>query len=236
MKTNSNSYTIIYSVILVVVVAFLLAFVSQTLKPAQDVNVQLDHQKQILFALNQDRNMTNEEALKLWDEIVIADDIIDASGKVVQAGDKSGVKAGFLLNSKDAKAGKLALFRCKVDGKEKYVIPTYGNGLWGPINGFIAINEDKSTIFSVYFNHESETAGLGAEIKDSKAWQDLFKGKQLFGADRKQIILSVAKKIENPQSQVDCVSGATLTCNGVTDMFRLEKGGLQAYVNFLNQK
>ncbi|MCI6672113.1 MAG: NADH:ubiquinone reductase (Na(+)-transporting) subunit C [Prevotella sp.] len=236
MKTNSNSYTIIYSVILVVVVAFLLAFVSQTLKPAQDVNVQLDHQKQILFALNQDRNMTNEEALKLWDEIVIADDIIDASGKVVQAGDKSGVKAGFLLNSKDAKAGKLALFRCKVDGKEKYVIPTYGNGLWGPINGFIAINEDKSTIFGVYFNHESETAGLGAEIKDSKAWQDLFKGKQLFGADRKQIILSVAKKIENPQSQVDCVSGATLTCNGVTDMFRLEKGGLQAYVNFLNQK
>lgn len=236
MKTNSNSYTIIYSVILVVVVAFLLAFVSQTLKPAQDVNVQLDHQKQILFALNQDRNMTNEEALKLWEEIVIADDIIDASGKVVQAGDKSGVKAGFLLNSKDAKAGKLALFRCKVDGKEKYVIPTYGNGLWGPINGFIAINEDKSTIFGVYFNHESETAGLGAEIKDSKAWQDLFKGKQLFGADRKQIILSVAKKIENPQSQVDCVSGATLTCNGVTDMFRLEKGGLQAYVNFLNQK
>ena len=57
MKTNSNSYTIIYSIVLVVVVAFLLAFVFQALKPAQDVNVQLDHQKQILFALNQNRDM-----------------------------------------------------------------------------------------------------------------------------------------------------------------------------------
>ena len=66
MKTNSNSYTIIYSIVLVVVVAFLLAFVFQALKPAQDVNVQLDHQKQILFALNQNRDMTNPEAEQLW--------------------------------------------------------------------------------------------------------------------------------------------------------------------------
>ena len=65
MKTNSNSYTIVYSVILVLIVAFLLAFVFQALKPMQDANVQLDQQKQILFALNQDRNMTNEQAVQL---------------------------------------------------------------------------------------------------------------------------------------------------------------------------
>ena len=80
MKTNSNSYTIVYSVILVLIVAFLLAFVFQALKPMQDANVQLDQQKQILFALNQDRNMTNEQAVQLWKKIIIADDVINADG------------------------------------------------------------------------------------------------------------------------------------------------------------
>lgn len=237
MKTNSNSYTITYSIILVLIVAFLLAFVFQALKPMQDANVQLDQQKQILFALNQDRNMTNEQAVELWKKIIIADDIINSDGKVVEAGKQGGVDAGFKLNSKDAKEGKLALFRCKVNGEVKYVIPVYGNGLWGPINGFIAINGDKQTVFGAYFNHESETAGLGAEIKDNADWQAKFKGKKLFADDNNQkIALSVEKKIEDPKTQVDAVTGATLTSNGVTEMFHSDKGGLQPYVKFLTSK
>ena len=237
MKTNSNSYTITYSIILVLIVAFLLAFVFQALKPMQDANVQLDQQKQILFALNQDRNMTNEQAVELWKKIIIADDIINSDGKVVDAGKQGGVDAGFKLNSKDAKEGKLALFRCKVNGEVKYVIPVYGNGLWGPINGFIAINGDKRTVFGAYFNHESETAGLGAEIKDNADWQAKFKGKKLFTDDNNQkIALSVEKKIEDPKTQVDAVTGATLTSNGVTEMFHSDKGGLQPYVKFLTSK
>ena len=237
MKTNSNSYTITYSIILVLIVAFLLAFVFQALKPMQDANVQLDQQKQILFALNQDRNMTNEQAVELWKKIIIADDIINSDGKVVEAGKQGGVDAGFKLNSKDAKEGKLALFRCKVNGEVKYVIPVYGNGLWGPINGFIAINGDKRTVFGAYFNHESETAGLGAEIKDNADWQAKFKGKKLFTDDNNQkIALSVEKKVEDPKTQVDAVTGATLTSNGVTEMFHSDKGGLQPYVKFLTSK
>ncbi|MGG6544977.1 UNVERIFIED_CONTAM: NADH:ubiquinone reductase (Na(+)-transporting) subunit C [Prevotella sp. 15_C9] len=236
MKTNSNSYTIIYSVVMVVIVAFLLAFVFQALKPIQDINVQLDHQKQILYALNQDRNMSNETTLELWNKLIMADDIIDKEGNIIERGKQGGVDAAFRLNSKDAKEGKLAVFRCKVDGKEKYVIPVYGNGLWGPINGFIAINEDKTTIFGVYFNHESETAGLGAEIKDNKDWQDQFKGKKLLDDSKQNVIFSVEKKIINRDSQVDALTGATLTSNGVTNMFRSDKGGLQAYIKFLNRQ
>ena len=207
MKTNSNSYTIIYSAVLVLVVAFLLAFVFQALKPMQDANVQLDQQKQILFALNQDRDMTDAQAVELWKKIIVADDVIDADGKVVETGRKGGVDAGFRLDSKDAKAGRLALYRCRVDGEEKYV------------------------------NHESETAGLGAEIKDNAAWQAKFKGKHLFaGGNDRQIALSVEKKISDPSTQVDAVTGATLTSNGVTEMFHAEKGGLQPYVKFLNSK
>lgn len=237
MKTNSNSYTIIYSIVLVLIVAFMLAFVFQALKPAQDANVQLDQQKQILFALNQDRDMTDQKARELWKEMIIADDIIDADGKLVEAGKQGGTEAGFKLNSKDAKEGRLALFRCKIDGETKYVIPIYGNGLWGPINCFIAINGDKTTVFGIYFNHESETAGLGAEIKDNASWQAKFKGKHLFaGNERQKISLSVLKKITDNNTQVDAVTGATLTSNGVTEMFQAEKGGLQPYVKFLTSK
>ncbi len=237
MKTNSNSYTIIYSIVLVLIVAFMLAFVFQALKPAQDTNVQLDQQKQILFALNQDRDMTDQKARELWKEMIVADDIIDADGKLVEAGKQGGTEAGFKLNSKDAKEGRLALFRCKVDGETKYVIPIYGNGLWGPINCFIAINGDKTTVFGIYFNHESETAGLGAEIKDNASWQAKFKGKHLFaGNERQKISLSVLKKITDNNTQVDAVTGATLTSNGVTEMFQAEKGGLQPYVKFLISK
>ena len=237
MKTNSNSYTIIYSTILVVIVAFLLAFVFQALKPAQDANVALDQQKQILFALNQDRKMSDSEAKAKYKQLIVADDIIDADGHVVTKGSQGGTEAGFKLNSKDAKEGRLALYRCNVDGKVKYVIPVYGNGLWGPISGYIAINDDKATVFGAYFNHESETAGLGAEIKDNAQWQAQFKGKHLFASGPQKIALSVVKHgTAQGDNQVDGVTGATLTSNGVSEMLKADKGGLQPYVKFLNQK
>ena len=109
MKTNSNSYTIIYSAVIVVIVAFLLAFVFQALKPMQDANVALDKKKQILNSLNI-RDLSNEEADAKYKEVVIADEVIDEKGKIVEAGTQGGEKAGFKLKSKDYKAGKLALY------------------------------------------------------------------------------------------------------------------------------
>ena len=233
MKTNSNSYTIIYSVIIVVIVAFLLAFVSQTLKPMQDANVALDKKKQILNSLNI-RDLNDAQADAKYKEVVVADREIDKKGKVLLPGTTGGENAGFKLESKDYKEGKLALYICRVNGETKYVIPVYGMGLWGPISGYIALNADKSTVYGVYFNHESETAGLGAEIKDNKAWQEKFQGKKLFkNGDDKAIALSVEKKVEDPTTQVDAVTGATLTSNGVRDMLHEALG---KYLVFINQK
>ncbi len=232
MKTNSNSYTIIYSAVIVVIVAFLLAFVFQGLKPQQDANVALDKKKQILNALNI-RDLSNEVADKTYKEVVEADEIIDVQGHVLNAGKPGGEQAGFKLESKDYKAGQLALYVCKVNGQRKYVIPVYGMGLWGPISGYIALNEDKATVYGVYFNHESETAGLGAEIKDNAAWQAKFQGKKLFAGDNdKAIALGVEKKVDDPATQVDAVTGATLTSNGVRDMLH---EGLSKYLVFLNE-
>lgn len=233
MKTNSNSYTIIYSVIIVVIVAFLLAFVFQALKPMQDANVALDKKKQILNSLNI-RDLNDAQADAKYKEVIVADRIIDEKGKVLLPGTSGGEDAGFKLESKDYKEGKLALYICRVNGETKYVIPVYGMGLWGPISGYIALNADKSTIYGVYFNHESETAGLGAEIKDNKAWQEKFQGKKLFkNGDDKAIALSVEKKVEDPTTQVDAVTGATLTSNGVRDMLHEALG---KYLVFINQK
>ena len=227
MKTNSNSYTIIYSVIIVVIVAFLLAFVSQTLKPMQDANVALDNSLNI-------RDLNDAQADAKYKEVVVADRVIDEKGKVLLPGTTGGENAGFKLESKDYKEGKLALYICRVNGETKYVIPVYGMGLWGPISGYIALNADKSTVYGVYFNHESETAGLGAEIKDNKAWQEKFQGKKLFkNGDDKAIALSVEKKVEDPTTQVDAVTGATLTSNGVRDMLHEALG---KYLVFINQK
>lgn len=233
MKTNSNSYTIIYSVIIVVIVAFLLAFVFQALKPMQDANVALDKKKQILNSLNI-RDLNDAQADAKYKEVVVADRVIDEKGKVLLPGTTGGENAGFKLDSKDYKEGKLALYICRVNGETKYVIPVYGMGLWGPISGYIALNADKSTLYGVYFNHESETAGLGAEIKDNKAWQEKFQGKKLFkNGDDKTIALSVEKKVEDPTTQVDAVTGATLTSNGVRDMLHEALG---KYLVFINQK
>jgi NADH:ubiquinone oxidoreductase, Na(+)-translocating, C subunit len=233
MKTNSNSYTIIYSVIIVVIVAFLLAFVFQALKPMQDANVALDKKKQILNSLNI-RDLNDAQADAKYKEVVVADRVIDEKGKVLLPGTTGGEDAGFKLESKDYKEGKLALYICRVNGETKYVVPVYGMGLWGPISGYIALNADKSTVYGVYFNHESETAGLGAEIKDNKAWQEKFQGKKLFkNGDDKAIALSVEKKVEDPTTQVDAVTGATLTSNGVRDMLHEALG---KYLVFINQK
>ena len=196
LNTNSNTYIIIYSAILVVIVAFLLAFVYQALKPMQDANVALDIKKQILYSLNI-RGLDGQEAENKYAEVVLTEV------------EKDGVK----------------YYGCKIDGQTKYVFPLKGMGLWGGISAFVSVNDDLNTIYGAYFNHESETAGLGAEIKDSQAWQELFQGKKIFDENGNTAI-AVVKKVENPASEVDCVTGATLTSNGVSDMLRdgLAKG------------
>lgn len=233
MNTNKNSYIIIYSAILVVVVAFLLAFVYSALKPQQDINVALDKKKQILASLNI-RDLSDADAAAKYTEVVECDAIIDTNATVINKGEKGGENAGFKLNSADLKEGKLAVYVCNVDGEKKYVIPVYGMGLWGSIWGYIALNADKNTIYGAYFDHQGETAGLGAEIKDSKAWQDLFKGKKIFSADGAAVAIAVKKAsdVKNPASEVDAVTGATLTSDGVSLMLQ---ECFSKYVTFLKK-
>ncbi|MBQ1796203.1 MAG: NADH:ubiquinone reductase (Na(+)-transporting) subunit C [Prevotella sp.] len=214
LNTNANGYIIVYSCLMVVIVAFLLAFVSSALKPQQDINVALDKKKQVLAALNI-RDLSDSEAEKKYSEVVKKDE-------------------AFALNSSDYKEGRLAIYECEVDGAKKYVVPVYGMGLWGPIWGYVAVNDDCNTVYGAYFNHDSETAGLGAEIKDSKAWQDKFIGKTIYDANGTPVLKVVkSSEVKNPQSEVDGVTGATLTSNGVSDMLQ---DGFTKYKDLLTNK
>ncbi|HOI26423.1 MAG: Na(+)-translocating NADH-quinone reductase subunit C [Paludibacteraceae bacterium] len=223
MNTNSNSYTIIYASIMVVVVAFLLAFVSSSLKEKQDKNVELDKMKQILNALNI-RDVQNPEAE--YQKYVKADQILNAQGAVVSE------NGGFKIASKDIKADNLPLYVCDVDGARKYVFPVYGAGLWGPIWGYVCLNEDKNTVYGVYFSHESETPGLGAEI-DSEKFQRQFSNKHVVNDGEVELGVVKNGKVENPEFQVDGISGGTITSKGVDAML---KNCLSEYNAFLNQK
>lgn len=233
LNTNSNAYIIAYSCVMVVIVAFLLAFISSSLKPTQDVNVALDKKKQILAALNI-RDLSNDASAKKYQEVITADAIVDVDGNIVEAGEQGGEKAGFKLNSADYKAGNYKIYECQVNGEKKYVVPVYGMGLWGAIWGYVAVNEDGNTIYGAYFNHDSETAGLGAEIKDSKAWQDKFIGKKIYGADGNPALKVVkSSELKNPENEVDGITGATLTSNGVSDMLQ---DGFKKYKTLLSHE
>ena len=219
MKTNSNSYTIIYSAVLVVVVAFLLAFVSQVLKDRQEANVALDQKKQILYALNI-RNLDGAEAEKKFDEVV--------KGKNIHFAEEHNDTPKLI--KADPMDGKDGFYECDINGKHIIVLPLKGMGLWGGISGYLAIDGNK--VYGAYFNHESETAGLGAEIKDNQEWQEKFIGKKIYDEKTGTFLLSTVKKVDNPEYQVDAVTGATLTTNGVSDMIQT---GLHKYIK-LNPK
>lgn len=225
MKTNSNSYTIIYAAVMVVIVAFMLAFVSSSLRDRQNRNVEFDTKKQILSALNV---RYVEDVENTYKKYVKQDMLMQADGTLTE--NQDGFSTAY---EKEVKTNKrFHVFVAEKDGDTKYVFPVYGTGLWGAIWGYVALNSDKNTVYGVYFSHASETPGLGAEIA-TEHFQTLFSGKK--AVDNGQIVLGVVKngKVENPECQVDGISGGTITSDGVNLML---KNCLSNYKNFLTKK
>ena len=224
MNTNSNSYTIIYAAIMVVIVAFLLAFVSSSLKEIQYKNVEQDTKKQILSAIN----VTDvKDAEAEFAKYEVKDMLMNADGTLAPYTD------AFQVSYKGEIAEKrFHVFECKVDGATKYILPIYGAGLWGPIWGYVALNDDKDTVYGVYFSHAGETPGLGAEIATPK-FQAQFAGKKV--TENGAIGLTVAKngKVTKPEYEVDGISGGTITSQGVDAML---KDCLKEYNPFLSNK
>ena len=225
LNTNSNVYTIVYASVMVVIVAFCLAFISDLLRPRQEANVANDKRSQILAALNI-RDVEDVQAE--YDRVLVKDIIVDANGQVLEE------KGGFEVESKDIQAKDdaqkhLPVYVCAVETDTLYVVPLYGRGLWGGLWGYLALKNDFRTVDGAYMSHESETAGLGARITEQQ-FQELFAGKQAFADTTfQEVTLGVKKQPTNPAAEVDAITGATLTSNGVDDMF---KTSLAPYKNY----
>jgi len=224
LDTSSNVYTVVYAAVMVIIVAFLLAFVSSVLKPVQDANVENDTKGQILTALGYDKAKVNVGEVyqaNVQDKIYKDGSLVDYTGKFNTA-------YGQLI-----KDGELHVFVAKtVNGEDAYVIPVTGRGLWGGLWGYIAVNAEKNQVLGTYFYHESETAGLGARIGE-KEFQEQFAGRPIFG-ENGDVQLTVVKKGAGDDSfLVDGITGATLTSKGVGAMVT---DGLNQYKEFLNNK
>ena len=217
MNKQSNTYTIIYIIILVVVVGTALAATSLALRGRQQDNVNADKMSQILTAalITPDK----KEVVAEFDKYITEQFVVNERGEVLD-----GVKAfdvDVAVQSKlAADRRELPVFVCTTaDDAKKYIVPVYGAGLWGPIWGYVAFDADGSTIYGAYFAHQGETPGLGAEI-EKPAFSSQFEGKQVFkdGRFRPIAVVKAGQPPLNGEDYVDGISGGTITSKGVGAM------------------
>ena len=220
MNKNSNTYQILYAAVMVLLVGSVLALIYMALKPQQDENIANDTRKQILSALH--IAAPDESQVKqTYEKYIIQDLLVDAQGNITDSTENVAFDVPMKKNVKLPVAErKLPVMKCRMDdGSIKYVLPVYGAGLWGPIWGYIAVNEDGNTIYGANFSHEGETPGLGARIAE-QPFQDEFKDKHLFidGEFKSVAVLKRGQKAANGAEQIDALTGATITSRGVSDM------------------
>lgn len=239
MNTNGNTYTVIYSAVLVILVAAILAYVSLALQPRQNDNIRVETMSKILTAAGL-YNAEEAEAAADINKFTIAlyNDNLQAAIYVNGNGEKTGdmkevagtseLKAQYDIMKKigegtdeSLKAGlRLPVYIFNVNGQTIRVVPCYGAGLWGPIWGYLAFTEDMNTLDGAVFDHKGETPGLGAEIALPKFY-DQFGGKQIFDENGNFVSVSVVKGgAKGDIHGVDAISGGTITSKALETTMR----------------
>ena len=226
-------------------VALILAGMYTFLKPIHDTNEALYNKKAILSAVEEHldgelKKMSDAEIQGIFDN-QIEQKVLDMSGSEVDAeevmakGHKGGLAENLDMKKEVKKPQSEQIFPLfvftKSDGQKYYILYARGKGLWDEIWGHIAFEDDLNTIAGVAYDHAQETPGLGAEIKDNVAWKNQFIGKKIYsddGAFRSVLVRKGGAK--DPVYEVDGISGATITGDGVSEM--LERG-LQYYEPYL---
>ena len=226
MNTNSNAYTVIYTTLVVVVVAAVLAFTAMQLKPSQDANAKAETLRQMMSAAqikptDELYATKNAGVLQLYaDNIDHAYTIgLDGSQNGILSTDKGSIELVDNLKPQDKaiKNGGEATLPVYVFKSGKTVIPVYGAGLWGPVWGYIAFEPDGKTIAGAYFDHDSETPGLGAKIRDEAWFREGFAGKQVAFSAAEPFVLAKNATGSGAANAVDAITGATMTSKGLGD-------------------
>jgi Na+-transporting NADH:ubiquinone oxidoreductase subunit C len=228
----SNKYITIYTVIMTLIVSVILAVIVTGLKPIHDANEEVFKKRDILKAvkghLDKDLDkMTDKEVLGLFNEKMVQI-ALDANSQPVE-----GVKAETIDMAKEEKKPladrKYPLYVFDCEQGTFYLTAIRGNGLWDKIWGTIAFQDDFNTISGASFGHVGETPGLGAEITDNPTFPKAFQGKTIYENGEYVSVAVVKGGVKKPAHQVDAITGATITSNGVSVMF---DKGLRIYLPY----
>ena len=236
MNRNSNVYTVIYATVLTVLVAILLSAAALGLKDKQKANMDNEKKQQILqsVASKLGKTVTFENAADLWKELNMDDAMfcVNTKGEKVEGQTAFDIASKILFDKGKIKEdATLPVYVANIEGVPYRIVSLYGAGLWGPIWGYLSVDPE-GKVAGVSFDHESETAGLGAKIKDDPAFAEAFIGKSLF-TDGKFTSVSVTKAgkpANHGGDKVDAITGATKTSDYVGDMIW---ESLLGYVPFL---
>ncbi len=242
INKDNNGYTFFFAIVMVVIVGASLAAVSVGLKPQQDKNLEIKKKMDILNALkvkdiqgSDTLEITRLTAEAIYDATILKDEclVLDAAGNVIPgvvAFDVD-IKQQFRDKTRPAEKREYPLFVASINGAKKYVIPVVGSGLWGPVWGYLAINEDKTTIYGAQFDHKTETPGLGAEIK-----QPFFYTQYESEAISENGVYKKIKVVKDGSGKepfkVDGITGGTITSKGVEEMVDRT---MQIYVKYFNK-
>jgi len=235
MNRDSNAYTFLFAAAMVMVVASSLAFTATSLKSRQADNIRKEKMQNILATIGIETD--REKAELLYKDYITKELALTATGSVDEETNAFTLKLNNEIK-KPALEQRFPLYIAEIDAEKFYIIPLRGAGLWDAIWGYVALESDKNTIRGAVFDHKGETAGLGAEI--TQQWfQDRFKQEKVFDENGQLVGINVSKTNNDPTDsdkndhEVDAISGATITGDGVTAMI-YER--LQHYLPFFSQE
>ncbi len=240
-RTDSNVYTVLFAVVMVLVVGALLAYTASSLKPNISENKRIEKQQNILYAMGVNENEGTSANFVSKDKVAAAFGKYITKQYVIQGDKVTEDNNAYLIDVKKEKtkakeAGyerKLPVFVGEKDGKTFYVTPIRGKGLWDAIWGYVALDENM-IVQGAYFDHKGETPGLGANIKQ-RFFMDDFAGEHLLDENGNFKGITVAKGNNDPKNElktdyeVDAIAGATITGDGVSAMI---KSDLRLYVPY----
>ena len=237
MDRDSNLYTFLFATLMVLVVATVLAYTSQSLKGLQNENIRKEKMQNILSTIG--INVTRDESEQLYKKYIIEELALKIDGSV---NSKINPFSDIVLAKeikKDYKDQHFPLYIAEIDSEKYYIIELRGVGLWDAIWGYMSLKNDLKTIKGVSFDHKGETAGLGAEI--TKDWfKERFVDEKVFNDMGELTGITVLKGNNDPNNQdkedheVDAISGSTITGDGVTNMIKERLNNYLPYFEKLN--
>lgn len=248
--------TLVVAFLVSLVCSVVVASASVLLQPLQAKNAELYRQKVILRVVGLDDPDRSIEELFAQVETRMVD---LATGEYVDSPSPEGFDqrkaardpATRVTVSRDTDIANIRtrspwapVYLFQEDGELQYIVlPVHGSGLWSTMYGFIALASDANTVVGLRFYEHAETPGLGAEI-DNPRWLSLWPGKHVYddtGVPRIEVIRGAVRP-GAPESetifQVDGISGATLTGNGVNNMLHywLDASGFGPYLERMSDE